>query len=114
MRFRDILSMGGSVAAKSRRKSYWLRNEDGTVSVMVKMSPLDGSKEKTVGMVAEAKEAVREIGEKATADARKVIFCNSFLGFNKEMELEAVGMVTLESDEAVERNLAGMNLVKIG
>lgn len=113
MRFRDIFSMAGGMVLGGARRAYWLRNGDGTVSVMVKMKPADGSKEKAIGMVEDAREAVREIGERAVECHGKVLSCNSFLGFGKDKKLEAVGMATLQADETVEQRLDSMKLVYV-
>lgn len=113
MRLRDMFSMAGGMVMGGARRAYWLKNDDGTVSVMVKMKPWDGSKERAVNMVESAREAVREIGEKAVEEHGKILSCNSFLGFGSDRKLEAVGMATLQADDVVENRLDSMNLVHI-
>ena len=102
-----------SKLSKNIRDCFWVHNDDGTVSLMVKMKPVVGDKEKAMCMVNEAKKIVMEIGERVAFGTKRVVDCNSFLGFNEERELEAVGMATIQGGDKIEERLSSMKITKL-
>ena len=113
MRLRDIFSMAGAVLNGAARQTYWVKNEDGTASILVRMSSDEASREKVAALVEEARRAVEKIGRQVSNGGGEKVSCNAFLGKGRDSKLEAVGMATLKCDEAVEKRLGMMNLMQV-
>ena len=113
MRMRDMFAMASVMVSGKPKKTYWVKNEDGTVSIWVRLSASEGSRKKVALLIEEAKQAASDLGKKAVNGSGRVISCNSFLGSDKDRNLEAVGMATLECADGVENELGRMNLMKV-
>jgi len=113
MRMKDMFAMAGCVLSGEAKKAYWVKNDNGTVSIMVRLPSDKGNGERVAKALVRAGEVVKEIGDKAAKGVDKHMSCNSFLGSDRNKNLEAVGMATLECDEEVEKNLSMMNIMQI-
>lgn len=113
MRMRDIFAMAGQIVNGEATGAYWVKNEDGTISIMVRLPGGNGNGERSAEVLERVSRVVREISDKVSNGGNGCV-CNSFLGSNVGEKLEAVGMATLEGNEETEKNLCMMNIMQVG
>jgi len=113
MRMRDMFAMASVMVSGKPRRTYWVKNEDGTVSIWVRLSASESSKERVKTLIEQARKTASELGKRAANSSGRVISCNSFLGSDKDRNLEAVAMATLECGDNVETELTRMNLMRV-
>jgi len=108
-----MFAMACVMVNSSPRKTYWVKNQDGTVSIWIRINTESGSKEKVAELIDDVRKSVMEIGERASRGSGRIISCNSFLGSDKDKNLEVVGMAMLECNDSIENELERMNVVKV-
>lgn len=113
MRMKEIFELAAHIVGGGASRVYWVKNEDGTVSIMVRVPTAKGSSERVARLLERASTTVMEIGKRAAEGRGGLISCNAFLGSSADRRLEAVGMATIEFDEGVERNLCMMNIMQV-
>ena len=115
MSLKDILLLAGAVLSGEVRKTYWMRNEDGTISIWVVVYPTSGSKPNMGGRIAEvAKKAAEELGSRAVSlNGDSVLDSGVHMGADVENRLRAVGMAKVPDNAHTHAALSRMRLPEV-
>jgi hypothetical protein len=112
MGLKDMLLLAGAVLSGEVRKTYWMRNEDGTISIWVAVYPTgDASPEMGSKIAKAAQSAAQALGDKAVSlNGDSVLDTGVHVGADESNSLRAVGMARVPDNAHTHEALSRMKL----